>query len=55
MVYRILPFIYLIVGVVVASQHGYLAHVNTVSRVLSAILSIVLWPLVLLGVSLVFK
>jgi hypothetical protein len=49
---RIAPFIYLLIGVVVASQHSYLNHLSTVSGVLSALLAIFLWPLVLLGVPL---
>lgn len=52
---RILPAIYLLVGVLVAAQHHYLAHLNTISHIFSAVLAIVLWPLVLLGISLNIK
>jgi len=48
----ILPVIYLIIGVVVAQQHDYLAQLSTISRIISAVLAILLWPLVLLDVSL---
>ena len=55
MVTRILPVIYLLIGLVVAAQHNYLAHLNTASRILSAALAVVLWPLVLAGVHLAIK
>lgn len=55
MLRRIFPLIYLVVGVLVASQHGYLAHLNTASHVFSAVLAIVLWPLLLLGINLTIK
>ena len=44
--------IYLIVGVVVASSHHYLSHLNAVRPVASAVLAVALWPLVLLSVNL---
>jgi hypothetical protein len=43
---------YLIVGLIVAANENYLRNLDTVRRVISAILAIVLWPLVLLGVDL---
>lgn len=52
---RILPVIYVLVGVIVAAQHDYLAHLSTLSRIVSAALAIALWPLVLLGISLVIR
>jgi hypothetical protein len=45
----LLAVVYLIAGVIIANSHGYFAHVNDVSAVLSAILAVVLWPVVLLG------
>jgi hypothetical protein len=45
----LLAVIYLVVGVIVANSHGYFAHVNDASAVLSAGLAVVLWPVVLLG------
>jgi hypothetical protein len=47
----LLALIWLIVGVVVAVQHGYIT-LALVKAILSAILAVVLWPLVLLGISL---
>ena len=43
---------YLIVGLIVAANDNYLRELETVRQVISAILAIVLWPLVLLGVDL---
>jgi hypothetical protein len=44
--------VYLIVGIVVAATHDYFDNIDTVKRVLSAVLAIVLWPLILLGIDL---
>jgi len=44
--------VYLVIGVVVASTHHYLAHIQTGKAVLSAALAVLLWPLILLGVNL---
>jgi hypothetical protein len=52
---RLFPAIYLVIGVIVAAQHHYLAHLNSVSHIVSAALAIVLWPLLLLGVNLNIK
>ena len=51
----IISIVYVIVGVVVASGHAYFSHLDAVMPILSAILAVVLWPLVLLGVSLHLK
>jgi hypothetical protein len=44
--------IWLIVGVLVASSHHYLNHLNAVKPVVSGFLAVVLWPLLLLGINL---
>ena len=44
--------IYLLVGVLVASSHHYLRHLNAVRPIASAVLAVVLWPIVLLGANL---
>jgi hypothetical protein len=44
--------IYLVVGLFVASNHAYLNDVDTIRETLSAILGVLLWPLVLLDVNL---
>ena len=49
MIRRILPLVYLVIGVLVASQHSYLTNLTTIGRIVSAVLAVLLWPLVLLG------
>jgi hypothetical protein len=44
--------IYLIVGVILASSHHYFTHVNALKPIISAILAILLWPLLLFGINL---
>lgn len=44
--------IYLVVGAVVAATHHYFEHIDTLKRLISAVLAVVLWPLVLLGINL---
>jgi hypothetical protein len=51
----VMSIVYLVVGVVVASGHAYLAHLNALVPILSAILAVLLWPLVLVGVNLHLK
>lgn len=43
--------IYIIIGLVVANSQGYLA-INDIGGLISAILGVVLWPLLLFGVNL---
>lgn len=50
MLRRVLPVAYLLVGVVVAVTQGYLAHLTSAGALVSAVLAIVLWPLLLFGV-----
>jgi hypothetical protein len=52
---RIIPTVYVIVGVIVASQHHYFVHLNSISHIVSAVLAVLLWPLLLLGVNLNIK
>ena len=52
---NILVIVYLVVGVVVANSHHYFVHLNSLTAVLSALLAVVLWPLILFGVSLHIK
>ena len=44
--------IYVIIGVIMASNRGYLSGLGSIPHILSAILAITLWPLLLLGVNL---
>jgi hypothetical protein len=48
----LLPVIYLVIGIVVASSHHYFENVDTLRTVGSAILAVLLWPLLLLGIDL---
>jgi hypothetical protein len=48
----LLGFVYLVIGIVVAATHDYFKNLDTVKRLLSALLAVILWPLVLLGVNL---
>ena len=47
--------VYLVVGVAVAAQKHYFEHLDTLRLIASAILAIVLWPLLLLGIDLHIK
>ncbi len=42
--------IWVVVGVVVAASHHFLDNLGNLGAVLSALLAVLLWPLVLLGV-----
>jgi Mn2+/Fe2+ NRAMP family transporter len=44
--------IYIVIGVAVAASYDYFENLETVRRVLSALLAVVLWPLLLLGIDL---
>jgi len=51
----ILIIVYLAVGVFIANSHHYFSHLNSLTSVLSALLAVVLWPLILVGVNLHIK
>ncbi len=42
--------IWIVVGLIVASNKGFLGHLDSLSGVLSAALAVLAWPLVLLEV-----
>ena len=46
---KLLGLIYVAIGVFVAYSKDYLENLDTVRRVVSAVLAILLWPLLLLG------
>lgn len=48
----IISVVYIVVGVVISSNHGYLGDFTTLPHIVSGILSVVLWPLLLIGVDL---
>ncbi|HKF13989.1 MAG TPA: hypothetical protein VKB13_02055 [Gaiellaceae bacterium] len=45
----LLLVVYLVIGVVVAYSEDYLENVDRTKRLISAILAVVLWPLILIG------
>jgi hypothetical protein len=49
---KILIVAYLVVGIVVASANHYFSHLGGIKPIASAVLAVLLWPLVLLGVKL---
>jgi predicted transporter len=52
---RLIGIIYIVIGVAVAASNDYFERLNTLRRVLSALLAVALWPLVLLGIDLHIK
>jgi hypothetical protein len=48
----LLGIVYLVVGLIVAATHHYFANLHTLKQVLSAVLAVVLWPLLLIGIDL---
>lgn len=52
MLRNVLLLVYLLVGLVVASNNGYLANLGDINSIVSAALAVLLWPLVLLGIDL---
>ena len=49
---RVLFVVYLVVGLIVANSHRYFAHLDGFKPIASAILGVLLWPLILFGISL---
>jgi hypothetical protein len=41
--------VWVVIGVIVAASHHYFSDLKTLGSVLSALLAILLWPLILLG------
>lgn len=52
---KLLGLIYVAIGVFVAASKDYLDNLETLKRVVSAALAILLWPLLLLGIDLHIK
>jgi hypothetical protein len=42
--------IYVVIGAFVAAANNYFSHVGTLEGVASAIIAILLWPLILIGI-----
>jgi len=52
---KLLGLIYVAIGVFVAASKDYLENLDTMKRIISAVLAVLLWPLLLLGVDLHIK
>jgi hypothetical protein len=48
----IVGIVWIVVGLVLASRDGYLEHLDALMPILSAVLAVLLWPLLLLGINL---
>lgn len=48
----LLTIIYVVIGVVIAANRDYFVDIDGIRGILSAVLAVLLWPLVLLGVDL---
>ena len=42
--------VWIVIGLVVAANHGFLDDLDSLERILSAILAVAVWPLVLLDI-----
>ena len=52
---KLLLLVYVAIGVAVAASKNYLDNLDTVKRLASAVLAIMLWPLLLVGIDLHIK
>jgi hypothetical protein len=51
----VLFVLYIIIGLFVAAGENYFDHLDKLKPIVSAVLAVMLWPLVLLGVNLQIK
>lgn len=42
--------VYFVIGVVVAASQNYFDQLSTIGRVLSALIAVIVWPLLLFGI-----
>ena len=52
---KLLLLVYVAIGVAVAASKDYLEDLDTVKRLASAVLAVMLWPLLLVGIDLRIK
>jgi hypothetical protein len=52
---KLLLLVYIAIGVAVAASKDYLDNLDTAKRLASAVLAIVLWPLLFVGINLHIK
>ncbi len=50
--HSIIGFVYMVAGVAVANSQGYFANLTTLPNILAAVLAVVLWPLLIMGINL---
>jgi len=48
----LIGIVWVVIGLIVASSHAFFVQLNAVTPIISAILAVLLWPLVLVGVNL---
>lgn len=46
----LLTIAYIVIGAFVAAANHYFSHLGTIERIASAVIAILLWPLVLIGI-----
>ena len=46
----LLTVAWIVIGIIVAATHHFFEHVSTIGGILSAIIAVIVWPLILLGV-----
>ena len=50
--FSLIPLLWLVVGAIVAATHHYFEHIDTIRQVGSAIIAVLVWPLIFLGIDL---
>jgi len=51
----VLFVVYIVIGVVVAAGHNYFENLDALKPIASAVLAVLLWPLILFGINLKIK
>jgi hypothetical protein len=49
---NVVALVYLVIGVLVAVARDYFENLDNIKAIISALLAVLLWPLVLLGIEL---
>lgn len=49
---NVIALVYLVIGVLVAVARDYFENLDNIKQIISALLAVLLWPLVLLGIEL---
>jgi hypothetical protein len=50
--FSLLFVVYLVIGGIVSATHHYWSNLDTAKQIISALLAVILWPLILVGVNL---